>query len=283
MTDVRTADPQAELIDTSRLIPLGQGRTAEIFRYGDNRVVKLFRPSFPRQAIENEYRVCCAIGAVVNIPKAHGRVVIDGRDAIVFDFVEGVSGFRYLLQTPWRLKAFAFEFAAIHARIHAMSVSDEMPELTTILVRNINLHDLLRRETKDSIVSYLHGLPGGISLCHGDYHPDNLMLRGTTPFVLDWMTASRGNALADVARTGVLLKWAEPGPGTPTPVKALLAVIRRKFTTHYFSHYTEITGTRMEDIEQWELPVLAARLMEWIPQSEKEHILSIITEKMNHR
>ena len=36
---------------------IGQGRTAEIYALSESQVVKLFRPSFPKVAIEHEYRI----------------------------------------------------------------------------------------------------------------------------------------------------------------------------------------------------------------------------------
>jgi hypothetical protein len=94
------------------------------------------------------------------------------------------------------------------------------------------------------------------------------------------MTATRGNPLADVARTSVLLKWAEPGPGTPALIKILLGSIRRKFHGHYLSEYLKLTGARQADVEAWELPMLAARLMEWLPASEKRVLVTIVNEKL---
>jgi aminoglycoside phosphotransferase (APT) family kinase protein len=117
-------------------------------------------------------------------------------------------------------------------------------------------------------------------LCHGDFHPDNIILQRGKPYVLDWMTATRGNPLADAARTSVLLKWARPGPGTPALFKILLSGIRNRFFEHYIRHYVELTGVRREDIERWELPVMAARLMEWIPKEEKEVLISGVQQKL---
>ncbi|MCX6143729.1 MAG: aminoglycoside phosphotransferase family protein [Ignavibacteriales bacterium] len=210
---MQTADSNIvapESLDLKQLALLGQGRTADVFLFRDRFVIKVFRPNFPKQAIDNEYLVCRSIGSVVDIPKAYQRLVVAGRDAIIFDFTKGESGFRHLFRNPWNITGFAREFAAIHARIHLTSVPDEVPELKSILVRNINLHDHLTTETKTKIIKYLDRLPGGNKLCHGDFHPENILMGGGKPFVLDWMTATRGNPLADVARTSILLKWA-PG------------------------------------------------------------------------
>jgi aminoglycoside phosphotransferase (APT) family kinase protein len=280
MRDTESLCFSPDSIDLRELKLLGQGRTAEVYLFQDRFVIKLFRVNFPKQAIDNEYIVCRSIGGLLNIPKAHQRLTVDGRDAIIFDFIKGESGFRHLLRKPWIVAGFAREFAAIHAKIHSTSVPDRVPESKSILIRNINLHDQLPPKAKTKIIQYLNSLPGGNILCHGDFHPENILVSLGKPFVLDWMTATRGNPLADVARTSVLLKWAEPGPGTPALIKILLGSIRRKFHGHYLSEYLKLTGARQADVEAWELPMLAARLMEWLPASEKRVLVTIVNEKL---
>ncbi len=259
---------------------IGQGRTAEVFLYQDRYAIKLFRPSFPKTAIENEYLVCSVIGSMLDIPKVHARLTIDGRDAIVFDFIKGESGMKYLLRNPWGVKHLAEQFAGLHARIHSIPMPHEVPDLKAVLTRNMDMHGLLPEESKKTIIRYLETLPDGTTLCHGDFHPDNILLHDRNVFVLDWMTASRGNPLADVARTAVLLQWAQPGPGMPAVIRALLGTVRNKFYDRYVTQYVKLTGARLEDIQKWELPVMAARLMEWIPLTEKALLISKVNEKL---
>lgn len=47
--------------------------------------------------------------------------------------------------------------------------------------------------------------PSRVTICHGDLHPSNVILTPDGPIVVDWFDASRGDPVADVARTLVLL------------------------------------------------------------------------------
>jgi aminoglycoside phosphotransferase (APT) family kinase protein len=42
-------------------------------------------------------------------------------------------------------------------------------------------------------------------LCHGDLHPSNVILGSDGPMIVDWFDASRGDPIADVARSSVTL------------------------------------------------------------------------------
>jgi aminoglycoside phosphotransferase (APT) family kinase protein len=53
---------------------------------------------------------------------------------------------------------------------------------------------------------------GALRMCHGDMHPSNVILGRDGPVIVDWFDASRGEPIADVARSSLLL-----GDGTHTP------------------------------------------------------------------
>jgi aminoglycoside phosphotransferase (APT) family kinase protein len=59
-----------------------------------------------------------------------------------------------------------------------------------------------------SLIRALDLLParvGAPRLCHGDLHPSNIILSDDGPVIVDWFDASRGDPIADVARTSMLL------------------------------------------------------------------------------
>lgn len=45
----------------------------------------------------------------------------------------------------------------------------------------------------------------GPRLCHGDFHPGNVILSPGGPVVVDWFNAGRGHPAGDIARTSLLL------------------------------------------------------------------------------
>ena len=49
-------------------------------------------------------------------------------------------------------------------------------------------------------------MPEGDCLCHGDFHPINVLGAVSRPLVIDWSHACSGNPSADVCRSYLLLK-----------------------------------------------------------------------------
>lgn len=80
----------------------------------------------------------------------------------------------------------------------------------------------------------LKSLPEGDSVCHGDFHPDNVLLSDDDVTIIDWMDASRGNPLADIARTSIILLGASESEQIPN---LLQKVFVRSFHRIYLHEY----------------------------------------------
>jgi Ser/Thr protein kinase RdoA (MazF antagonist) len=93
------------------------------------------------------------------------------------------------------------------------------------------LLDVVDRDGRTGLV--LDRLPDGDRVCHGDYHPGNVLLAADRTAVIDWVCAARGAAEADHDRTLLLLRWADPLPGPPLLTRALLATGRALLARRY--------------------------------------------------
>src|SRR4030095_15455198 len=89
----------------------------------------------------------------------------------------------------------------------------------------------------------LDGLPAGDRLCHGDFHPGNLLVCADRVSVIDWPNATRGVPEADYARTMLLLEQADPLPGTSLLFRGLMAAGRSLFARSFARTYQQ----RMHD------------------------------------
>ena len=76
---------------------LGQGRTAEVFAWGNDKVLKLFYSWFPQWPIEYEADVGRAVYETgVPAPKVYGVIDCDGRKGIIYQRIFGRSLIRHM-------------------------------------------------------------------------------------------------------------------------------------------------------------------------------------------
>ncbi|CAG9610135.1 phosphotransferase family protein [Pseudoneobacillus rhizosphaerae] len=259
---------------------VGRGNTAEVFQWGENEVFKLFFETTPVKDIEREFEISRLIHQL-KIPSPNVSEIIEyqNRIGIIYEKVNGNSFTQQLSAKPYLLKRNGRYFAELQASFHEKS-SDELPSQKAYISRNISGTDLLTQQEKDLIINYLSRLPEGNKICHGDYHTDNIILANGSAKILDWMTGTVGNPCGDVARTLIIMRYAFLPPTMPRTTKLLIQVFRNLFTKFYINSYMKLTSTSIEDIEKWQLPVMAARLIEGIPKPEKEILLKIIRNSL---
>lgn len=260
---------------------IGQGRTAEVFEWGNDKILKLFRENFPKAAIEKEYDVSLKISKKMNFaPKVYEIVEIDKRCGIVYERIDGSTMMKAIALRPLTVKKEARRLADLHKAIQ-QKVHYDFPDYKVILKDNITKTELLEESIKTKLCKYIDELEDGDMLCHGDFHPDNILMTKDGERIIDWMTAAKGNPLADIARTSILFKFGVI-PEKNFFEKCVINFVRNKFYLEYLKHYMRITGVRIEQIEKWELPIAAARLNEWLPKEEKDGILNFINSTIKN-
>jgi aminoglycoside phosphotransferase (APT) family kinase protein len=252
---------------------LARGRTAEIYAWGNGRVLKLFFDWCPESWARQEARVTRAVQAVgLPVPGVEDMIEVDGRAGIVFERVEGRSMLEEFRARPWRIFRIAVTLAELHAAMHKCEVPG-LPPFSAVLEKRVRGLDGLPDATKETVLVLLARLPEGNAVCHGDFHPDNVLLTERGPIILDWMTATEGNPLGDVARTSLILQMAGPPPGQRGGL--LLRLGARLANRIYLRRYFALAPHSREQLARWLIPVAAGRLEEKIP-GEREKLLAII-------
>lgn len=264
---------------------IGQGRTAEIYAYSNEHIMKLYRMDFPLEAVQNEFRISeLAYKKGLPVPQAISLIEhTTPRAGIVFERLQGNTLLSLIIQQPELLEQLAFKMAECHYRLHCER-DDEgtLPSQKQVLSRAIRNVRLLSEDDQARILSYLTTLPDQQQICHGDFHPDNVMLSdaGDQYWVIDWMTGMSGDPAGDAARSWVILMSGTLPEDTEPAIRKGFEKARESLIEYYIHHYMQLSGITREAIECWMLPVAAARLDEDLPAQEVEHLLKFVQERI---
>jgi len=258
---------------------IGKGRTADVFSYSENKVIKVFREEFAQIAYE-EYSTAQNIEIIgVPAPRVYDLMEINNKKGIVYEYVQGENMLHLIQKNPFKIVKYAKLLADLQAEIHSRPITalTNVKESISETIRNVQS---ISEADKEIIINYLNTLPDGDRLCHYDFHPGNVLIFEGNAKVIDWITVGAGNPCADICRTSIILKSKTLPPDTSAMKSILTNIFRKIFYRCYITHYLEVTGVKLEEIEQWLLPIAAARLAEGI-ESEVPYLNDIIMKKMS--
>ena len=189
-----------------RVIAVRNNKT--IYRDGD-RCIKVFNAEYSKADVLNEALNQARIEETgLNIPKVLEVTMIDGKWAIVSEYIKGKTLAQLIHEAEDdtdKKNGYIEMLVELQMEIH----SKTCPLLN-------KLKDKMSRKIADTefdattrydLHTRLESMPKHNKVCHGDFNPTNVLItEDGTPYILDWSHATQGNASADVART-YLLFW----------------------------------------------------------------------------
>ena len=222
-------------------------------------VVKAFDTDFSKSDILNEALNQARVEETgLKIPQLEEVKKIDGKWAIVLDYIEGKTLAEIIENDRKNLEMYMEKFVDIQIEIHSKR-SPLLNKLKDKMSRKIDETNL-DATTRYELHTRLEGMPKHNKVCHGDFNPSNIII---TPagdyYVLDWSHATQGNASADVARTYLLFSLKGD----------------KEAAEMYLNMFCKKTDTAKQYVQQW-LPIVAASQSVKGNEEEREFLLNWI-------
>jgi hypothetical protein len=264
------------------LVKIAEGREAEMFALDDERVLRLYRGDVPEPWIERAIAGAeAAARAGIRVPCILGRDQVDGRAGVIMERIPGVDLLTEVGRKPWKVRSTGSICGRLHARINQAPAPAELESNHSRFRRIISGLAGAPEHYKAAAFAALDALPEGDRLCHGDFHPANVMWKDGEPVVIDWSNAARSSPEADYARSTLLYAMASLPPGTALLIRVGSVFARRLLTGAYFSAYAEVYRPDPELLRAWRLPVAVARIGDSIEEELpklRAYIDSVIAE-----
>lgn len=230
--------------------------TKTIYRDGD-KCIKVFNEDYSKADVLNEALNQARIEETgLNIPKIHEVTTIDGKWAIVSDYIEGKTLAELMAEDGDKTEEYINLLVDIQLEIHSKTCP-LLNKLKDKMSRKISETEL-DATTRYELHTRLEGMPKHKKVCHGDFNPSNIIItKDGTPYIIDWSHATQGNASADVARTYLLFCL----NGDTENAKKYLEIFCKK------------SNTAKQYVEKW-MPIVAASQSVKGNEKEREFLLS---------
>jgi len=255
---------------------LAEGREAEIFAWQDGTVLRLMRSPDARPQVEWEQRAMAAAAATgVRVPAVGEIATVDGRPGLIMERIDGPDMLTLIGRKPWTVWSVGRITGELHAAMHEAVAPAELRPLRERLRARIEGADLVSGPIAGAALRELDSLPNGDRLCHGDFHPGNVLDAGGEHVVIDWTNVTRGDPTADYVRTVMMIRLGDPPPGSPVVIRVGARFLRRLLLSAYVRSYRRHAAIDDALAARWLLPVGAARLREGI-EVERPKLLAML-------
>ncbi len=209
--------------------------------YENGLCYKVFDETYSKSDILNEALNQARVEETgLNIPKIREITMIDGKWAIITDYIEGRTLADMMKDDPKNIDAYLERFVDIQLEVQSKSCP-----LLRMLKDKMNkkiCETDFDATTRYDLHMRLEAMPRHVKLCHGDFNPSNIIItKDGTAYVLDWSHATQGHASADAARTYLLF----------------LLAGENESAEKYLSLFCEKSGTSEHYVRKW-LPIVAA-------------------------
>lgn len=221
-----------------------------IYKSGD-RLIKVFDKKYSKADILNEALNHARVEETdLNVPKIRSIEVVEGKWAIILDYIEGETLQSLMKNNPKKQDEYLNLFVDLQRTVLSKNVPmlNKLKDKMNGKISAANLDATTRYE----LHTRLDSMPKHKNLCHGDFNPSNIIITADgTPYIIDWAHATQGNASADVARSYLLFYLAG----------------EEKLANKYLKLYCQKSDTAIQYVQRW-IPIVAASRLTKAPESE---------------
>lgn len=262
--------------ELKRLRLIAEGGQAEIYDIGDNKILRVLKDPGYEKMLRIEMQIMKVLkDKGICIPEVYEYLNVDGRPAIIIEKITGESMLQSIAQHPLNTLKEAQMLANLHIKLSKSYTADNLnyvKDNSRYLIGNSTSID---SQLKQFAIKLLDELPEGEDLCHGDFHPGNILKSGGKYYIIDWSGSYRGDILSDAAHTYILLKSVPDFQGMNAAKHALLKLAGSIIAEEYVKTFRKSINFDWSDFSKW-MVIKAAERTFYGFSSEQDALIRFI-------
>jgi Predicted aminoglycoside phosphotransferase len=269
--------------DLTKLKMIARGGEAEIYDIGDGKILRVLTKPGAKLPETEKMLLTTLHKYHIHVPLVYDLFNIDGKPAVLMQKIDGCNLFDYMLNSPSKIPQTSKELAHMHLQIFNIT-ADKLTAIADIVKYFASLPSLLEKRLINFVLETLISLPQEDSLCHGDFHPGNILMQNDDLYIIDWSGAYRGSYLCDVANTYLLMKRVPKIPGQNIESHSAAKSAGIIIANSYLNEILRLKSFDFAVFTKWTVIMSFLRVFNGLP-SEKDGRASYIDRcfKMNSK
>ncbi len=241
---------------------IARGNTSDVFAWTEQTVVKVLRPEIPRHWASIEADITRRVHAAgLPVPAIDGVVEVDGRPGVVFERVPGPTMWERMKASPGEVPSLVDALVGLQSDLHATSIRG-LPDLARRLGSKIDEAVQVSAAERQEAQALLATMEHDKALCHGDIHPANIVVAERGMVILDWFDAASGQAMADLARSSLLMRPAQDHSLEPSHLVGATSDLLDRLHCGYLASLARRDLLERQSFAGWEAIVAVGRMSE---------------------
>lgn len=194
-----------KFVSVKNLKVIGKGQCGNVYQLSDNQIIKIFNSFIPMESIEKE-RNNASMVHEMGIPSAEVYDIVDTEEGkgLIYEYINAGSLQQLMKEKPENMEAYSERLGKLCRKVHNTNVegkgfySAKKEFLDRLEASKELIVDLYDMETYSKIEKLILSVPDGSGLVHGDFHPDNVLIKNNEFILIDLADVMIGHPIFDL-------------------------------------------------------------------------------------
>lgn len=254
---------------------IARGGEAEIYDMGDDKVLRVLWKQSDRSYRSSEtYGYLCPLlrQAHIDVPEIYEYTNVGERPAQIMQKIDGTTMLKQLARQPFQIPSRIKRLAELHNRMFSVKTDDCLKSIDDRLRYFVSKSPIADKELIDFVLRVYESLPSGNNLCHGDFHPGNILMQNGECYIIDWSGVYRGHFLSDVAHSFLLMKVVPKIPGQNSLSHSMMSAAGRRIANTYLKDILRLQSFDFSEFSKWTVVMSFLRVCYGLPAEKPERI-----------
>ena len=240
-----------EKYDLKSLKMIAQGGEAEIYDIGEEKILRVMRKQNVKQFEHEKKLFKTLLDNNISVPYVYEYLEIDGRSAEIMQKINGDTMLSLFKKQPLKSPSEIKRMARMHIQILDINHACGLNSIEDIINYFISKPPLIEKKLIDFVLKIFEELPHDKHLCHGDFHPGNIMLQDGKYYIIDWSGAYLSNFVSDIAHTYLLMKHIPEIPGMSKMQHSIISLTGSYGAKVYLKEVSKIKKVDLALFSKW--------------------------------